>query len=144
MLKSTTSLPDINVWLALASSRPAPATFCPSWIKTIETERIAFPQVSRMGLHRLLMSESIMGNEVVTSRRAWRIYESLSADERVQFACDSFTLEQHSRSSASLDRSVLKAWTHADLAAFTRTGAVRLVTLDRAVLALEDSALLFR
>lgn len=95
-----------------------------------------------MGFLRLLTHTSVMGSDVLSSREAWRVYRTILADERIQFAPEPFTLEQEWRRVTMQDRPTPKIWTDAYLIAFARAAAMQLVTLDRAVLSLASEALL--
>jgi len=97
-----------------------------------------------MGLLRLLTNESVMGHEVQSSRDAWRIYQTMVSDARIQFAPEPFTLETEWRRLTTQDKPSPKIWTDAYLVAFARAAHFQLVTLDRAVLSIESDALLLR
>ncbi|MCW5980568.1 MAG: PIN domain-containing protein [Bryobacteraceae bacterium] len=142
MPRSTTFLPDVNVWLALTSARHVHASTCARWFDSVAPAKAAFCRVTQMGLLRLLTNESAMGRDVVSCREAWRTYRAMRTDERVQFAPEPFTLEQEWQRLTTLDRPAPKIWTDAYLAAFARAAGMRLVTLDRAVLAMAAQALL--
>lgn len=144
MPRSKIFLPDINVWLALASARHIHAAACGQWLNSIESEGVAFCRVSQMGLLRLLTNEAVMGGDVLASRDAWRVYRSILADERIHFAPEPYALEGEWRRLTGQDRQATKIWTDAYLAAFARAAGMRLVTLDRAVLSIADEALLLR
>ena len=144
MPKSKIFLPDVNVWLALASRRHVHAAVCGDWLNSIASGEVVFCRVTQMGLLRLLTNESVMGIDVLSSRDAWRTYRTILADERMQFAPEPFALEQEWRKMTAQERPAPKIWTDAYLAAFARTGGMQLVTLDRAVLALAREALLLK
>jgi toxin-antitoxin system PIN domain toxin len=135
----------VNVWLALTSRRHIHACTCADWLNSIDTEQAAFCRVTQMGLLRLLTNESVMGGDVLASRDAWRVYRSILADERVQFAPEPFALEAEWRKLTSQDRPTPKIWTDAYLAAFSRSAGMQLVTLDRGAASLSGvGALLLR
>lgn len=142
MPKSTTFLPDVNVWLALASQRHIHAAVCGSWLSSLKTDELVFCRITQMGLLRLLTHESVMGSDVLSSRKAWRAYRTMLADERIQFAPEPFTLEQEWQKLTMLDLPAAKLWTDAYLVAFARAAAIQLVTLDRAVFSIAPEALL--
>jgi|ERR1700685_752451 len=144
MPTSTTFLPDVNVWLALASRRHVHASICSTWAKSIQADEIVFCRVTQMGLLRLLTHESVMGGDVLSSREAWRVYRTMLADERIQFAPEPFALEEEWRKIKMQDRAAPKIWTDAYLIAFARAAGMRLVTLDRGVASMEEKALLLR
>jgi uncharacterized protein len=139
-----TFLPDVNVWLALASQRHTHSALCGEWLDTVAPDGAVFCRVTQMGLLRLLTNATVMGDDVVTSRDAWRAYRHILADERIGFAPEPFALEDYWRKLTSLDRPTPKLWTDAYLTAFARTGGLRLVTLDRAIGAMAPDALMLR
>ena len=141
MPTSKTFLPDVNVWLALASGRHVHASACAAWLGSIESGEVIFCRVTQMGLLRLLNNRTVMGQDVLTSRGAWRAYRTLLTDDRIQFAPEPYALEQLWRRLTSHDEPRPKTWTDAYLAAFAEAGQMRLVTLDRAALSLAPEAL---
>ncbi len=142
MPKLTTFLPDVNVWLALASSRHIHSQVCSEWLNSLGSETVVFCRVSQMGLLRLLTNESAMGKDVLSSREAWHVYTAIVQDQRVSLLAEPFNLEPEWRKLMSQDKPVPKVWTDAYLAAFAISGGMQLVTLDRAVLSLTNQALL--
>jgi len=139
-----TFLPDVNVWLALASQRHAHSVSCGEWLESVAPEGALFCRVTQMGLLRLLTNATVMGDDVVTSRDAWRAYRTILADERIGFAPEPLALEEHWRKLTSLDGPAPKLWTDAYLSAFARAAGLRFVSLDRAILAIAPDALLLR
>jgi|SRR5450432_4155195 toxin-antitoxin system PIN domain toxin len=139
-----TFLPDVNVWLALASQRHVHAVRCSEWLDSEAPDGAVFCRVTQMGLLRLLANATVMGDDVLTSRGAWRAYRNILADERIGFAPEPMALEDHWRKLTSLDRPAPKLWTDAYLSAFARAAGLRLVTLDRAILAIAPEALLLK
>jgi toxin-antitoxin system PIN domain toxin len=137
-------LPDVNVWLALASWRHVHAPICGSWLNSIPSGEVVFCRVTQIGLLRLLTSESVMGIDVLSSREAWGAYRTILADDRIQFAPEPFAMEQEWRKMTAQERPMPKIWTDAYLAAFARAGGMQLVTLDRAVLSIAREALLLK
>ncbi|HEX4771710.1 MAG TPA: TA system VapC family ribonuclease toxin [Bryobacteraceae bacterium] len=137
-----TFLPDVNVWLALASQRHTHASACSKWLQSIGAHRIAFCRITQMGLLRLLTHESVMGRDVLSSRNAWQVYRAMLADERIDFAGEPLDLEQAWKKITMQDRPTPKIWTDAYLVAFARTLEMRLVTLDSGVLSMASDALL--
>ena len=142
MPKSKSFLPDVNVWLALASRRHVHSIPCSRWLDTIHAEGVFYCRITQMGLLRLLTNSHVMGGDVLASRDAWRVYRGILADERIGFAPEPFALEEQWRKLTSQDRPMPKLWTDAYLAAFARSAAMQFVTLDRAVLAMAPEALL--
>lgn len=79
-------LPDVNVWVALASDRRVhhkPATV---WFDSIQqTESVAFCRITEMGFLRLLTNQKVMAEDTLDPKPAWRVYDGLRADSRVVF-----------------------------------------------------------
>ena len=144
MPSSKTFLPDVNVWLALASRRHVHAGLCGDWIGSIESGEILFCRVTQMGLLRLLTNEPVMGSDVLSCREAWRVYRTILDDARIGLTPEPFALEPEWRKLTSQDKPAPKVWTDAYLAAFARAGGMQLVTLDRAVLSIARDALLLK
>jgi uncharacterized protein len=144
MPTSTIFLPDVNVWLALASQRHVHAPVSGAWLNSIQDGDVAFCRVTQMGLLRLLTHESVMGIDVLPSREAWRVYRNILADERIRFVAEPFGLEEEWKKITTQDRPIPKMWTDAYLIAFARAAGMQLVTLDRAVLSMEGRALLLK
>jgi toxin-antitoxin system PIN domain toxin len=142
MPRSKIFLPDVNVWLAVASRRHVHANACAGWLNSLQQDEIMFCRVTQMGLLRLLTNESVMGRDVLSSREAWRAYASIRADYRMGFAAEPLHLEGEWRKLTMSDRPTPKIWTDGYLAAFARTAEMQLVTLDRTILALDPRALL--
>jgi uncharacterized protein len=142
MPTSTIFLPDVNVWIALASRRHVHAAVCASWLNSIESSQVAFCRVTQMGLLRLLTHEVIMGSDQLSSRAAWRTYRTFLTDDRIQFAPEPFNLEEEWQKLTTFDRPMPKIWTDAYLIAFARAAGMQLVTLDRTVIHIASEALL--
>jgi toxin-antitoxin system PIN domain toxin len=142
MPRSKIFLPDVNVWLALASRRHVHATVCSEWLNSIESEEVVFCRVTQMGLLRLLTNESVMGADVLTCRKAWGAYRNILADPRIHFAVEPFSLEPEWCKASSSDHAALKIWTDAYLVAFARVAGMQLVSLDRGIKFMAPDALL--
>jgi predicted nucleic acid-binding protein len=97
-----------------------------------------------MALLRLLTNQSAMGNDVLSSREAWKTYQAMRDDERIQFYEEPFTLEPEWRKLTNQSQPTPKVWTDAYLAAFARAASMQLVTLDRAVLSIANDTLVLR
>lgn len=144
MPKSKTFLPDVNVWLALASPRHVHSQSCSRWLNNIDSGPVVFCRVTQMGLLRLLTNESMMGGDILPSKDTWRVYRTIVGDERIHFSPEPIGLEPEWRSLTAHDGPMPKIWTDAYLAAFARAGGMQMVTLDRAVLSIASEALILR
>jgi len=132
----------VNVWLALSSRRHVHSSACGIWLNGLQQAEIMFCRVTQMGLLRLLTNKTVMGHDVLSSRDAWRAYTSIRADDRMGFAVEPLHLEGGWRKLTISDRPTPKIWTDAYLAAFARSAEMQLVTLDRAIVALDPNVLL--
>ncbi len=143
MPKSKIFLPDVNVWVASVSRRHIHSERCAAWLKSLdESNQVFFCRVSQMGLLRLLTNEAVMREDVLSSRKAWRVYDSILEDDRIQFAIEPISIEAKWRALSAFNRPAAKAWTDAYLSAFALAAGMRLVTLDRAAAARASETLL--
>lgn len=86
--------PDLNVWLALcvAGHRHSPDAW--AWMRSLpENARLIFSRYTQIGLLRLLTNASVMGEQTLTLRRAWGVYDRWLQDPRVEFFPESRGLE---------------------------------------------------
>src|ERR1700742_4893509 len=84
-----TYLPDVNVWIALASDRHVHHPAAKAWFNGIGTMEAAFCRITELGFLRLLTNRTVMGSDVLTPIAAWRVYDELRMDPRTTF------LEEH-------------------------------------------------
>ncbi|MBV9443793.1 MAG: hypothetical protein JO217_14015, partial [Acidobacteriaceae bacterium] len=124
MRRSTIFLPDINVWLALASDRHVHSRKCTAWLNSIEGGSLLFCRATQMGLLRLLTNKSVMGDDVLSSRDAWQTYDAILQDERVAFTVEPVGLEPEWRRFTLHDHPAPKVWTDAYLSAFAEAGGM--------------------
>ena len=96
MTKSTGCLPDVNVWLALASRRHAHASRAAKWMDSL-SRTACFCRVTQAALLRLLTNPAVMGAEVLDASRAWGVYDEIRSDSRVEFAPEPVGLESEWR-----------------------------------------------
>ena len=129
---SSSSFPDVNVWLALASDRHTHHSMADDWFKACAGS-IFFCRMTQLGLLRLLTNPSVMGNDVCSQDGAWAVHLRFRLDSRVQFhpephaaEIDRFLIQygRHHNPSAKL-------WNDAYLAAFARCAGLTLITFDR-------------
>jgi toxin-antitoxin system PIN domain toxin len=121
---------DIGVWLAAIWSGHIHHRPVAEWFDE-RTDDLQLCRVTQMGLLRLLSNPAVMGSDVVTRARAWRIIDQLRADDRVRWVGEPVQLEQTWRAISARDDSSHKLWTDDYLAAFAQTAGLTLVTLDK-------------
>jgi len=112
--------PDINVWLAMASSAHV-------------HQDLIFGRLTQLGLLRLLTTAGAMGNRVKTQRQAWEIYDEFLFAGNARLMQEPRLLDESFRRLANLNLASPKDWADSYLAAFAREAAVTLVTFDKAL-----------
>lgn len=137
--------PDINVWVALAYQGHQHYSIAADWFNALR-DTAGFCRVTQIGFLRLLTHPVIMGDETKTQKEAWRAYDQLCADPRIDFYLEPEPkdLEKAFRSLTASSRSSAQQWSDAYLVAFARVAGLTLVTLDRALSKLSDDVLLLR
>jgi|SRR6516225_3565635 len=133
MPRSTTSLfPDINVWVALTYEGHAHHQTAATWFATLEPHlSLVFCRLTQLGLLRLLTTEVVMGDEVMTQPQAWVAYDQWHQDPRVEFVDEPPEIEARFRALTRLRQPATKDWADSYLAAFATLGQLTLVTFDR-------------
>ncbi len=124
-------LPDINVWLALAYEGHLHHESAQRWFEDTGARGSVFSRVTQMGLLRLLTNRAVMREDVLGQTAAWRVYDQLSADERVYFLAEPPDLERMWRRLSRSKEPRTARWTDAYLAAFAVQAELRLVSFDR-------------
>ena len=82
----TLFFPDVNVWLALSDGGHSHHTLASAWLKRLAGDsRLILSRYSQLGLLRLLTNVAAMGDQTLTLRKAWNVYDSWLADPRVEF-----------------------------------------------------------
>ena len=131
MPKSKIYLPDVNVWLALASDRHVHHQLSKTWFTELDSGQAVFCRITQMGFLRLLTNARVMGNEALSQRRAWGIYEDLLRDKRVTFASEPTGVEPVWKHYTQGLFTGTNLWTDAYLAAVATVLGVHLVSFDR-------------
>jgi toxin-antitoxin system PIN domain toxin len=141
---STTSLfPDINVWVALTYEGHAQHRTAARWFETLTPDvSLIFCRLTQLGLLRLLTTESVMGDEVMTQPQAWGAYDRWHDDPRVELMGEPAELEARFRALTRLRQHATKDWADSYLAAFATVGQLKLVTFDRGLRAKAKSAVM--
>jgi toxin-antitoxin system PIN domain toxin len=125
--------PDVNVWLALASSRHVHRAVATQWFESLGDGEPIFCRLTQMGLLRLLTTEAVMDVDVMTQRQAWSVYDSFVRDSGARFVYEPRTLDATFRDSSRLGTASPKHWTDSYLAAFALETEARLITFDKAL-----------
>jgi predicted nucleic acid-binding protein len=82
----TLFFPDINVWLALTDVEHAHNAVASQWLEQLPGgSTLIFSRFTQLGLLRLLTNTAAMGDEALTLRQAWGVYDRWLQDPRVEF-----------------------------------------------------------
>src|SRR5271169_3816737 len=131
MPTSKITLPDINVWVALASDRHVHHGLARSWFTPMRAAGAAFCRVTQMGVLRLLTNPRVMGGDVLNQKQAWSIYEQLARDQRVVFALEPPDIEPIWKKLTQSAYAETGLWTDAYIAALALLHNFRVVSFDR-------------
>jgi hypothetical protein len=140
---TSSSFLDVNVWLALHHQIHAHHEAAKRWFESLEDEAtLVFCRQTQMGLFRLLTTEAVLGDEVLTQRQCWALYDRWIENGKAILIQEPTGLEIALRQRASTDSPSPKTWADAYLAAFAETAGLTLVTFDRALAAKAKDAIL--
>ena len=146
MPPSTTSLfPDINVWVALTYEGHVHHAVAAAWFAELPPDApLVFCRFTQLGLLRLLTTQVVMGDEVMTQPQAWAAYDRWLQDPRVTIVDEPPDIEPRFRSLTRRRQPATKDWADSFLAAFATAGGLTLVTFDRGLRTKATSAILLR
>jgi len=132
MTKSTTSsFPDINVWLAIVVERHVLNRAASAWWNEDQSDAIGFCRFTQLGLLRHLTNHATMRGSPLTNRQAWAVFETLQTDARVRFFPEWPALDGSFRRYSDVKQSSTNLWGDAYLAAYAAVNSATLVTFDR-------------
>lgn len=135
--------PDVNVWLALIYEKHVHNEAVVAWYGTLSASvTFVFCRHTQMGLFRLLSTESVMKQDTMSQLQCWRAYDPWIESGLAFMAQEPPGLEAVMRAQTSEERVSPKMWADAYLAAFAEAGELTLITLDRALAAKANGALL--
>jgi toxin-antitoxin system PIN domain toxin len=126
-----TSLPDVNVLLALAAEAHEQQQIARKWLATREPNSVAVCRVTQMGMLRLVTNPKVLGPRTRSVRSAWEVSERLLADHRVFFAYDPPFLQNVWIDMMNHPTAGPSSWTDAYLAAFAKQHDYEMVTFDK-------------
>ena len=133
--------PDLNVWLALSVSGHPHSSRAWGWLDGLPDEvRLFFSRYTQIGLLRLLTNASVMGDQTLTVRKAWSVYDRWLEDFRVELVSEprgtDAVFREVTRGFASQPAS--KAIGDCYLLAFAKHTNSALVTFDAALHSLAE------
>lgn len=135
--------PDVNVWLALVYEQHVHSPIAMEWYVGLKSSTtLVFCRHTQLGLFRLLSTEAVMKQDVLSQKQCWEAYDPWIESGLAFVAHDPPGLESEMRVRASEGSVSPKAWADAYLAAFAEAGNLTLVTMDRALAAKAKGAVL--
>jgi hypothetical protein len=142
---SSQLLPDVNVWVALHHQVHEHHESALAWFEALDTEyTLVFCRQTQMGFFRLLTTDAVMGDEVLTQGQCWTLYRQWISGGKATLENEPATVSQAFEQRTMADASSPKEWMDAYLAAFAETAGVQLVTFDRALAAKVKGAVLLQ
>ena len=136
--------PDLNVWIALSSTRHSHHSQALRWFDSLEETQLIFCRYTQLGFLRLLTTEAVMGRDTLTQAQAWDEYDAWLHTGVAAFVEEPRQLEQTFRSLTAQSKSSPKEWADSYLAAFSIASGIRLVTFDRGLKSRLRDAILLR
>jgi hypothetical protein len=130
----TSFFPDLNVWLALSVGGHVHSQEAWRWLNLLPREsRLVFSRYTHIGLLRLLSNQAVMGEETLTLRKAWGVYDRWLEDPRVEFYPEPRGLDAGFRQATAsfAGKAASKMVGDCYLLAYARHSHAVLVTFDR-------------
>ena len=128
------SFPDVNVWLALATTEHVHHGLAVRWWKEA-SGRIAFSRITQLGFLRLMTTAAAMDGKPLRMSAAWSVHDRLFEDDRVVFISEPAAVEPFFRENTSGGAPSPKIWVDAWLLAFAHAAEGTVITFDRALAA---------
>jgi toxin-antitoxin system PIN domain toxin len=128
------AVPDMNIWLALASSEHIHHRQALQWWQ-LYAGSIAFCRLSHLGILRLMTTAAAMDGKPLGILEAWRVYDRFYEDSRVIFLSEPPSVDETFRIKAEGHAASPKLWADAWLLAVAESADGVLVTFDRALAA---------
>jgi toxin-antitoxin system PIN domain toxin len=135
----TSYFPDLNVWMALSVAGHSHSGEAWNWFRVLPADaRLIFCRYTQVGLLRLLTNQTVMGDQTLTLRQAWAVYDQWLNDPRVEFHPEPHGLDVAFRTATApfAGQRASKWIGDCYLLAHARESGAPLVTFDQALLAL--------
>ncbi|MFZ0392498.1 MAG: TA system VapC family ribonuclease toxin [Terracidiphilus sp.] len=127
---------DLNVWLALSDAGNSHHATAWAWLsRQPDDVRLILSRYTQLGILRLLTNAAVMGDQTLSLRQAWSVYDRWLEDPRVEFYPEPRSLETEFRQATQpfgaekASKWVGDCW----LLAFAQAAGAQLVTFDRAL-----------
>jgi uncharacterized protein len=124
-----TSLPDVNVWIALAIAEHIHHAPAQEWLDT-SGGQVAFCRITQMGLLRILTNRHALGSDTLSPSLAWGAFDAFLRNTRISQIEEPPGLDRHWRAATLHEKLGSNWWTDTYLAAFAAAASFTLVTFD--------------
>ena len=130
------TLPDVNVWLALALSGHPNHHLARRWLDgQHHAESVFFCRATEQSFLRLLTTPPVFkpfGIPPLSNQAAWDLFRQYCADDRIALAREPHGVSTSWKRWALTDNASPKLWMDAWLAAVAHSAGFQLVTFDEA------------
>ncbi|HEX9200595.1 MAG TPA: TA system VapC family ribonuclease toxin [Acidobacteriaceae bacterium] len=124
--------PDLNVWMALTLRSHDHHTIAWAWYKTLHRqEELAFCRMTQLGFLRLITTQSVAGDELVSQVGAWAAYDRWIEAGGATYLEEPLGIEIEFRFHADRKIPAPKEWGDSYLVAFAAAASLPLVTFDK-------------
>ena len=123
-------LPDVNLWLALSFDSHVHHSAALLWFEA-SSQTSYFCRLTQQGFLRLATNPKVLGDEAISLKEAWGLYDSILADPLAAYAEEPHDFEANWRGYTQKESFTPKVWSDAYLAAFARAARFEVVTFDR-------------
>jgi uncharacterized protein len=123
------SLPDVNVWIALAIAEHIHHAAAQAWLDTSQ-EAVVFCRVTQMGFLRILTNQHALGSDALSPAQAWGAFDAFLKNSRISVSEEPRGLDDHWRNSTMREKHGSNWWTDTYLASFAFAAGFTLVTFD--------------
>ena len=126
--------PDVNVWLALSYPPHIHHEAAENWYESASpSPTLVFCRHTQLSLFRLLSTEAILKQDVLSQRRCWEEFDQWIDSGEAIYTEEPAGLESVMRARTRAESASPKTWADAYLAAFAEKASLTLVTFDRAL-----------
>src|SRR5947208_9821392 len=121
-------LPDVNVWLALATDAHVHHKRARRYWETEAADALVFCRITQLSLLRHLTNPKVMGEGCLRPAGAWSKYREFAALPEIEFYGEPSEIDEWLERFSTGSRSSPNLWTDAYLAAFAKAANLRFVS----------------
>ena len=124
-------LVDVNLGLAFLVKQHEHHRWAERWFERRAAGEVAVCRIVQLSVVRLLANRSVMGDDAMPASAAWKLFELLLEDERVEFVPEPAEIDGLMPGLFKYPGPTGKLVADAYLAAFAIGASMQLVTFDR-------------